>query len=201
MTRTLALAITVLALAACRPDTAPPEPDRQGEQHAPQPSTAGAAGNGSGSRTVLDAPRAPIADDPGQALVGVWHFDEAGTRAASDSPWLQALPAGAEGRWTFDPLSEGSGAFLESWTFGPEFDPLEDAAGTWQITAVDAELGTVDFVASKQLPEMPDVTETITATAHFDGADMIVVTTVAAPEVPSVWRRAPNDDAPGDGAP
>ena len=35
----------------------------------------------------------------------------------------------------------------------------------------------------------------------FDGADTIVVTTVAAPEVPSVWRRAPNDDAPGGGAP
>lgn len=201
MTRTLAFAVVALTLAACRPADAPPAPAGHDETNAPQPSAAHAQGDGSGSRTVLDTPRAPITDDPGQTLVGVWHFDEAGTRAASDSPWLQALPAGAEGRWTFDPLSDGSGDFLESWTFGPEFDPLDDAAGTWQITAVDAALGTVDFVAIKQLPEMPDVTETITATAHFDGADTIVVTTVAAPEVPSVWRRAPNDDAPGGGAP
>ncbi len=198
MTRIPAIVCAALVCAGCRPSEAPASPT---EPASPAASSPAPAHEGSGSRTVLDLPRTPIDDDPALALVGVWTFDEAGTRAASDSPWLQALPEGAQGRWEFDPLSDGSGAFLESWTFGPEYDPLEDAAGTWQITAVDAELGTVDFVASKQLPEMPDVTETITATAHFDGADTMVVTTFAAPEVPSVWRRAPQHDGSGDGAP
>lgn len=196
MMRVICFSAMVLAFAACRSGDATPAPAR-----APTAQVAAGAASGSGARTVLDEPRAPLGTDPALALVGVWTFDEAGTRAASDSPWLQALPEGAEGRWEFAAPVEGSGAFLEAWAFGASLDPLADAAGSWQVTGVDEALGTIDFVATKQLPEMPDVTETITATAHFDGADTIIVTTAAAPEVPSVWRRAPDDNTANDGAP